>query len=151
MERRLYRSRFDKKIAGVCAGLGDYFDIDPTFVRIIAVLLIFAKGIGLLAYIIAWIIMPEAPFEVETEKAKKPRKKDDRFNMILPGVILVALGALLLLDYHFWWFDFGDYFWALVLIAIGLMLIFRKSGKKELDDNVTAELLDQNGEKGNAV
>ncbi len=51
----------DKKIAGVCAGLGDYFDLDPTIVRILFVVIFFAGGASLLAYLIMWIVMPEEP------------------------------------------------------------------------------------------
>ncbi len=58
MEKRLYRSRSDRMIWGVCGGLAKYFDIDPTIVRIIAVLLIFANGLGILAYIILAIVVP---------------------------------------------------------------------------------------------
>jgi phage shock protein C len=58
VDKRLYRSRTDKVLGGVCGGLAEYFNVDPTFIRIIAVLLVFAKGVGLLAYLIAWIIIP---------------------------------------------------------------------------------------------
>lgn len=61
MAKKLYRSVEDKKIAGVCGGLGDYFDIDPTIIRLIWLAMIFAVGTGVLAYIIAWIIVPEKP------------------------------------------------------------------------------------------
>lgn len=56
--KKLTRSK-DKKIAGVAAGLADYFDIDPTIVRILFVVVFFAGGASLLAYLIMWIIMPE--------------------------------------------------------------------------------------------
>jgi phage shock protein C len=60
MHRKLHRSR-NQMIAGVCAGIAEYFDIDPTLVRIIYVLLsIFSAGFpGLLVYIILWIVMPQ--------------------------------------------------------------------------------------------
>ena len=61
-QRHLYRSRTDKKIAGVCGGLAEYFGIDPVIVRIIAIILLLPGGFpGLLPYIILWIIVPEAP------------------------------------------------------------------------------------------
>lgn len=60
MEKRLQRSRHNRMIAGVCGGVAEYFDIDPTIVRLIWVLLGFAYGSGLLAYVIAWVIIPEA-------------------------------------------------------------------------------------------
>ena len=63
MEKRFYRSRTDKKLAGVCAGIAEYFEIDPTLVRLLWVVFTFAGGAGIIAYIIAAIIMPEAPEE----------------------------------------------------------------------------------------
>lgn len=57
-KRRLMRSSTDKMIAGVCAGLADYFDLDPTIIRVIWVLAFFCAGTGLLAYIILWIVLP---------------------------------------------------------------------------------------------
>lgn len=61
--KRLYRSYTDKKIAGICGGLGEYFGIDPTVVRLGAAILCVGTGIfpGIFAYVIAWIIVPEAP------------------------------------------------------------------------------------------
>ena len=63
MEKKLYRSRTDKKICGVCGGLGKYFDIDPTLVRLGVVLFALFAGCGVLAYIIAALIIPENPYE----------------------------------------------------------------------------------------
>ncbi len=59
MNKRLYRSRKSRMIAGVCGGIGEYFDIDPTIVRLAWVVFTLVWGAGLLAYIIAWIIVPE--------------------------------------------------------------------------------------------
>ncbi len=60
MNKRLMRSSFDKKIAGVCAGVAHYLDIDPTIVRVIWGVLAFCYGVGIVAYIILWIIAPVA-------------------------------------------------------------------------------------------
>lgn len=58
--KRLFRSRKNKMIAGVCAGLGEYFGIDPTIVRLVWVLFtFFSFGAGVLAYVVAWVIIPE--------------------------------------------------------------------------------------------
>jgi phage shock protein C len=56
--KRLYRSK-EKMVAGVCSGLADYFNIDPTIMRILFVVIAFAGGASLLAYLIMWIIVPE--------------------------------------------------------------------------------------------
>ena len=59
--KRLMRSCRDKRIAGVCAGLAEYFDLDPTLVRVLWLLAIFFAGTGFLVYIILWIVLPCAP------------------------------------------------------------------------------------------
>ena len=59
--KKLARSKRDKKIAGVCAGFADYLDLDVTLVRMIWLMLAFLGGWGLIAYLVAWIIMPEEP------------------------------------------------------------------------------------------
>jgi phage shock protein C len=58
MERKLYLSNTNKKIGGVCGGIGEYFNIDPTLVRIVWFLSVLLHGFGLLAYFIAWLVMP---------------------------------------------------------------------------------------------
>ena len=59
-EKQLMRSGSDQKIAGVCAGVANYFDVDPTIVRVIWGVLAFCYGAGIVAYIILWIIAPVA-------------------------------------------------------------------------------------------
>ena len=63
--KKLYRSKTDRKIAGVCGGIAEYFNIDSTLVRLLAVLLILCMGGGLLAYIICAIVIPEEPGAAE--------------------------------------------------------------------------------------
>lgn len=58
--KRLYRSRSDRRVAGVAGGLAEYFNVDATLVRIVFILLTLAGGPGLLLYIILWLLMPEA-------------------------------------------------------------------------------------------
>jgi len=69
--RRLMRSSVDCKLAGVCGGLAEYFNADSTIVRLIWVLVSFFSGIvpGCVAYLIAWIVIPQAPFPVVTVAA----------------------------------------------------------------------------------
>lgn len=60
MSKRLYKSR-ERKLAGVCGGIAEYFGIDPTIIRIVWLILVLCAGTGLLAYIIAAIVMPDQP------------------------------------------------------------------------------------------
>ena len=62
--KRLYKSRNNKRICGVCAGIADYFNIDPSIVRVLWAVLALAAGTGVLAYIACAIILPEGDTEV---------------------------------------------------------------------------------------
>ena len=59
MKKRLYKSSTDKKVCGVCGGIANYFDVDPTVIRLIWVIFTLVGGSGLIAYIIAAIIVPD--------------------------------------------------------------------------------------------
>lgn len=63
MTKKLYRLKAEKKIAGICAGLGEYFEVDPVIVRLIFLLFIFAGGAGIIAYLVGWLIIPLNPQE----------------------------------------------------------------------------------------
>ena len=56
--KRLYRSQRDKKIGGVCGGLGEYFNLDPVIFRIVFIVLLFIGGFGALLYLIMWFVVP---------------------------------------------------------------------------------------------
>ena len=61
MDKRLCRSRTDRKLAGVCAGIAEYYGWDPTLVRVAWILLTLLGGSGILIYLIMWLVMPESP------------------------------------------------------------------------------------------
>lgn len=68
--KRLYRNPKDRILGGVCSGVGNYFDIDPVIIRLIFIILFLTAGVGLLAYLLAWIIIPAAPSPEIMEEAK---------------------------------------------------------------------------------
>lgn len=140
MEKKLKKSRTNKVIGGVCGGIGEYFDIDPVFVRIIVVLLAFGThGVGFAAYIIAMIIMPkdEIKFRVneqgETVQVEDAPTEYSSWNRYLPGMILICIGLIWFVNENFYWFRLNE-FWPLVLIIVGLFIIFRKKNKSDQDD-----------------
>jgi phage shock protein C len=147
MSKKLYRSRKDKMIGGVAGGLGEYFDIDPTLVRIIFVVSLFVGGAGILAYIILWIVVPEEPWAFymgQEEKKDQEQKNEKSFSNSshayaeteyqktifdrrqrrsnIAGVILVVLGLIFLADNFVPRIHFSDFF-PLILIAIGVGLL----------------------------
>ena len=141
MTKKLFRSRTDSMIAGVCGGLAEYFDIDTSLVRVGAVLFTLAWGSGLLAYVILWLIVPQKSLEssvIETEgkqkatvKATEPDKSERDKGVLFVGIILTVLGALLLMNNYlsFAWLSFRR-LWPLLIIFVGLIIIMKGSGSK---------------------
>ncbi len=78
--KRLYRSTTDKKIAGICGGLGEIFNLDPNLIRLLAVLLFFVTGFFpvVITYLIAWIIIPEGKPEEATGTTSEPTETPPR-------------------------------------------------------------------------
>ncbi len=120
MEKKLYRSTKNSMIGGVCGGLGEYFNIDSTIVRLLAVLLIFANGIGVLLYIIAWIIVPRA----EAVEGQVVNEKEPETKKYLPGLILIGAGLFFLLNNFIPWFSF-HFIWPVILIIVGILLLLK--------------------------
>lgn len=141
MNNRLYRSRTDSTIAGVCGGLGEYFNIDPTIMRILFVLFVFLDGVSLLAYVIAWIIIPRQPLAVvendisgpQPETVQAREKEYPSWNKYLPGGILIGIGVFFFLREHYWWWHMGQ-FWPLLLIGIGIFLLLKFSREKKAEE-----------------
>jgi phage shock protein PspC (stress-responsive transcriptional regulator) len=86
MAKKLYRSRDDRMIAGVCGGLADYFNVDSSLVRLAVLFIFLFQGVGLIAYIIAWLVMSEEPvkneyrmpddYYIEDEKQQQSRRQE---------------------------------------------------------------------------
>lgn len=139
MNKQLYRSKFNKKIAGVCGGIAEYFNIDPTVVRLVWVLFSLTYGIGFVAYIVAIIIVPEqeaAGFgfnpqqnyeqnhqESNTNANLGKTNFDSKRSSIILGAILVLVGIFLLGGYYFTWLSLRQ-LWPVIFIVIGVLIIF---------------------------
>ncbi|MFB0517563.1 MAG: PspC domain-containing protein [Candidatus Neomarinimicrobiota bacterium] len=92
--KRLYRSHSNRVIAGVCGGLGYYFSIDPVLIRLVWLLLILFGGVGLLLYLIAWLIIPMEPEAEEAERAAAPPTAISK-GRFWWGLALIAMGVVL--------------------------------------------------------
>ena len=77
MKKILYRTEKDKMLGGVCGGLGEYFELDPTLIRLFFALIFFGYGTGLLLYVFLWIVMPN---EAMVEARKNLQKNDPLAN-----------------------------------------------------------------------
>jgi len=152
--KRLYRSRNDRKIGGVAAGLADYLVVDPLLIRLLFVILFFAGGGGLLIYIILWIVTPEQPFIPATGNTVPPSpenqappsqeswsssssvpppavtpESDAHRGSLIGGLVLITLGAIFLADEFIPRWDFGD-LWPVLLIVIGGGLLINAMNKR---------------------
>ena len=79
MRKKLYLSRTDRKLAGVCGGIADYLDVDTTVIRIVLVLLTLAYGIGPMAYVVIWAIAPKKP-ENDEQQQNECSRDDDHYD-----------------------------------------------------------------------
>ncbi len=147
MNKKLYRSVKEKMLGGVAGGLAEYFDIDPTLVRVLFVISLLFGGAGVIAYIILWIIVPEEPIEVQyrktyttpdpeqsssssteknikdAERAYQEAKESQRQKRSsFAGIVLVILGFIFLANNFIPRFHFGDY-WPLIFVLIGVVLL----------------------------
>jgi phage shock protein C len=129
-------------IGGVCGGLGSYLNIDPIFVRILFILLLFGSDFGFILYILLWIIIPEEGKEYgfkDSSFNEKVRSMGDDVQKavrqphpqagIILGVGLIVIGGFLVLERLnlSWmrWFDL-DILWPILLIIGGVVLLLRK-------------------------
>lgn len=115
--RRLYRSKAQRVLGGVCAGLGDYFAMDPVWFRIGFVVLALGGGSGVLIYLLMWLIVPEQP------EGYTP-SQDARGQMsgaAVIGIVLMFVGTIALVNTIAPWL--GQYFWPVILVVGGLALV----------------------------
>jgi phage shock protein PspC (stress-responsive transcriptional regulator) len=146
MTNRLYRSRKDRLIGGVCGGLGTYFGIDPVIVRLLFVVVAVWGGLGFLGYLILWIIIPPEErlgetsqdviqgnvseieeraqgFAQDAREAFSGRATIPAERTMWAAVALIALGVVLLFS-NIFGFSF-DKLWPVLLVLAGVFMIYQ--------------------------
>ncbi|MFA6081881.1 MAG: PspC domain-containing protein [Patescibacteria group bacterium] len=134
MSKQLYKIPAEGMIGGVCAGLADYFDIDVSIIRVVFVILALLHGVGVIAYIILLVILPEKSASAAKEP-EQPQKSSNssalshwRKHSEMIGMALVFIGILLVianfLALAIW------LLWPIFFILIGLMILFNPQIKE---------------------
>lgn len=148
--KKLYRSCKDRILGGVGGGLGEYLDVDPTLIRL-AIALAFLSGIGLVAYLLAWIIIPLDPAcetgktgaeeikehaERVAEEIRNSTKDNYRGSLVRHddfrfwfGLVIVFFAVSILLE-NLFGFGLWHNFWPIILVALGVVLIAGSIEKK---------------------
>ncbi len=152
MTRRLYRSRTDTMLGGVASGLATYLNADPALVRVAwAVLVVITSGAALLAYIVAWVVIPEEPVGVDASAepatdpvtgetiapvvatqpatAAGPRVSDGRAGVVV-GVGLVLIGLWFLVREYLPDIDWS-LIWPLVIVGVGAVILVTSMRRRE--------------------
>ena len=115
---RLVRSRSERVVAGVCGGIGRYLGVDPVLLRIAFIVLALANGLGVIAYVVAWVAIPEERPGQPLAAAPEPRRETGR---LVLGGSLVVLGLVLLVNRLAPNLD--ELFWPVALVAVGVAVM----------------------------
>ena len=137
--KRLYKSRANRMVDGVCGGVAEYFGVDPTLVRITWVFLTLLGGSGILLYIAGMIIMPTNPVIVASA-GQPPNTVSSTSSHRFWGILLVVMGTVWLMSnlgiWHRWWGFSWDLMLPTVLILAGVAFLF--GGRNYVSNPVTA-------------
>ena len=138
--KQLFRNKQKGRIGGVCAGLGEYFEVDITLIRALFLVALLGFGSGFLMYIILWIVLPERSqtfqenngqetFEV-SESTVFPKESKLKKENVIGGLVLITLGVIFLADEFIPWISFQK-LWPLILISIGIGMLYTNSKKNK--------------------
>lgn len=145
-DKALYRSCKNRMLGGVAGGLGEYFGVDPNFIRLFFVLSIIPGGIGLIIYLVAWVIIPNDP-ECKSEKRPKEEIKESAHEFAkqtkenfrearhgdasaIVGSAVVVIGVLLLIK-NITGINIWGNFWPVALVMIGLIILWKGIKREE--------------------
>lgn len=126
---RLYRSTTNRMVAGVAGGLGEYFNIDPNIIRIIFILLGLTNGVGIIIYILMWVLIPtDTQLSLTHDQTIKENLSEIKSKANSVGHSLKFNHSNSKESSRFWW--------AIIIIVIGFFLLFKNFG---LFDNIEIE------------
>lgn len=156
MNRRLYRSRENRMIAGVCGGIAEYFNLDPTMIRLAAAILLVVTNVPIfIAYIICAIVIPEGKNDMyeydnypDYSQDKDYSNQDNeesnysyyegtyegnqkkKNNQRIIGIGMIIIGGIMLFDMHYVWIDTST-FWSIAIIGCGGLMLYNSRRREQ--------------------
>lgn len=119
MTKRVYRSKRDRMLGGVCGGIADYFNVDVVLIRLLWVLAALAEGIGLIVYIVAWVIIPEESYtSIGSSRGESNWGSRENGNVIV-GLLAICLGIFFLARKFLPSIPWHN-LWPIILILVGI-------------------------------
>jgi len=141
---RLRKSDKDKVFDGVCGGIGEYLKVDPVIIRLLWVVLVIFGGTGVLAYLVAMIIIPKSTTEILVENDDDKQVVPNTYSHQFWGILLVVAGLLLFIGiigpisglFAGVTVVMGSVLWPLLVIGLGLYLFFNQSKDKDVRSSI---------------
>lgn len=156
MNRRLYRSRENKMIAGVCGGIAEYFNLDPTMIRLAAAILLVVTNVPIfIAYIICAIVIPEGKndmyeydnypdYSQDKDYSNQANEESNysyyegtyegnqkkKNNQRIIGIGMIIIGGIMLFDMHYVWID-TSIFWSIAIIGCGGLMLYNSRRREQ--------------------
>ncbi len=128
--KKIFRSREDRVLGGVCGGIADYFDLDPTLVRVVWIFFTLFGGSGILAYVIALMIIPDQA-KIEKSESKIDTRSSDKslwaILLIIVGVVMLFQhGDIMGIVWHRFWGSGLNLIFSFLLIGLGIFMLYTK-------------------------
>lgn len=139
MKAELYRSKNNRILGGVCGGIGEYFEIDPVIIRIIFVILATLGGLGIVIYLILWILVPDKngrsvaeniAEEIKNEDSNYEYARDVSQSKKAFGLILVVFGVYLCAKRLLPDLALDQYLWPVIIMMVGLFIVLKSARNK---------------------
>lgn len=132
--KKLYKSKSNRMLGGVCGGISEYLDIDSTIIRLVFIVMAFFGGSGIIIYIAGLLIFPEENAE-QTKEIKVVKKS----NVGFWGALLIVLGVMFLvsefgfrgMDHYWMWHGYSGMFIPVIIIALGAWLLLKPSSEND--------------------
>ena len=129
--KKLERNPMNQVLGGVCSGLADYFNLDVALVRVLFVIALLFASFGFWLYIILWIVLPQK--KVDFGFGQQSDGNNKKLTSLVTGIIVILVGLVFLIN-NFVPIAWVWKLWPLILVAIGIVMIYKASKKGDSDE-----------------